>query len=315
MPDLYCPEPVPDIDTTDRTVSVATDEFTECVDIVATPGPEPDPVQTSQLCLDPQLPSDRAQIINLQQRVVQLADSIRDFVVLLDVPPGLSQHQILDWRSNFRSSFAAAYFPWVRVSRQDDRRNRLVLINPAAVAAGIIAAREISLGLPFGPANTIAESVVDVGELVSESRHDELHPVGVNIFLRQRDGVWLSAARTLSSNAQLRQLSVRRLMIQLVRVLRRQTHWMVFEPNNQKLWRDVSRMLNNFLADLYRSGAFRGGTEEEAFFVRCDKHTNPRPIVDAGKLVAEIGVAPAEPLEFIVLRITRDGDSTSVQEV
>jgi diaminohydroxyphosphoribosylaminopyrimidine deaminase/5-amino-6-(5-phosphoribosylamino)uracil reductase len=33
-------------------------------------------------------------------------------------------------------------------------------------------------------------------------------------------------------------------------------------------------------------------------------------VVDAGRLVVEIGVAPAEPLEFLVLRLARDGEGT-----
>jgi len=33
-------------------------------------------------------------------------------------------------------------------------------------------------------------------------------------------------------------------------------------------------------------------------------------VIDAGRLICEIGIAPAEPLEFIVLRIARDGDGT-----
>ncbi len=41
------------------------------------------------------------------------------------------------------------------------------------------------------------------------------------------------------------------------------------------------------------AGAFRGATEEEAFFVRCDETNNPALIADAGRLIAEIGVAPA----------------------
>ena len=45
-----------------------------------------------------------------------------------------------------------------------------------------------------------------------------------------------------------------------------------------------------------------------AYFVRCDESLNPPQLVDAGRLLCEVGVAPAEPLEFLVLRITRDGD-------
>lgn len=315
VPDLYCPEPLIEIDAVDEPVSLAGSEFSECVDLDPSPRTEPDPVQANQLCLDPSMPADLEIIIGLQQRLVQFAEDTRDMVVLLDVPPGLTQRQILTWRSRFRSSYAACYSPWLNAARDDDRRDRLILTNPSAVAAGIIAGREITFGVPFGPANSVAEAVVNVDESIAETRHDQLHPMGINVFLKEREGVRLAAARTLSKDAQLCQLSVRRLMILLVRVLQRQIHWMVFEPNNRRLWRDVRRMLLNFLANLYRSGAFRGSTEAEAFFVRCDEHTNPQPIVDAGKLVAEIGVAPAEPLEFIVLKITRDGDSALVSEV
>jgi hypothetical protein len=37
--------------------------------------------------------------------------------------------------------------------------------------------------------------------------------------------------------------------------------------------------------------------------------------VDAGQLIAEVGVAPSEPLEFIVLRLVRGGDQTLALEV
>ena len=73
---------------------------------------------------------------------------------------------------------------------------------------------------------------------------------------------------------------------------------------------EIRLLLQNYLRQLYRLGAFRGATEEQAFFVRCDETNNPAYITDAGRLIAEIGVAPAEPLEFIVLRLARNGDGT-----
>ena len=177
------------------------------------------------------------------------------------------------------------------------------------MAAGV-ARREVLYGVPFGPSNELAAGVVDVDDVVSPPRHDELHPAGVNVFLRERDGIRLTAARTLSLDRDYRQLSVRRLMTMLRRVLEQQTQWMVFEPNTESLRGDVELMLESYLRGLYRANAFQGATESEAFFVHCDDALNPQPVVDAGRLVAEIGVAPAEPLEFIVLRLSRDGDGT-----
>ena len=91
-------------------------------------------------------------------------------------------------------------------------------------------------------------------------------------------------------------------------------HWMVFEPNTPSLWSEVRHLLNNYLRQLFIAGAFKGESEEEAFFVRCDAELNHRRIVDAGQVIAEIGVAPAEPLEFIAVRITRGGDGTLAVE-
>jgi phage tail sheath protein FI len=120
--------------------------------------------------------------------------------------------------------------------------------------------------------------------------------------------VLLSAARTLSRDPQWRQLSVRRLVTMLKRVLERRLQWMVFESNTPQLRREVAHTLRAYLRELYRAGAFRGATEAEAFFVRCDDRLNPAAVIDQGRLVCEIGVAPAEPLEYLVLRIHRDGD-------
>jgi phage tail sheath protein FI len=266
------------------------------------------------LLLDPKVPQDLDQIISLQIRVVELAERLAKFVVLLDVPIGLTHRQVLRWRSRFHSSYAAAYHPWLLVSREDDRRDGLLRLNPSAVAAGIIARQEISFGLPHGPANAVAADVIDVEEAVAPARHDELHQLGINVYLSERDGIRLTAGRTLARDPRYRQLTVRRLMLLLRRALSQQTHWMVFETNSPSLWADVRHMLRNFLRTLYQAGAFTGATEDEAFFVRCDKQLNTQRVIDAGQLLVEIGIAPCEPVEFIVLRMRANADGTILLE-
>src|SRR2546430_860305 len=69
-------------------------------------------------------------------------------------------------------------------------------------------------------------------------------------------------------------------------------------------------LLNVSLRQLFTAGAFRGSTEDDSFFVRCDDTNNPQRIAALGQLLVEVGVAPAEPLEFIVLRLSRDADGS-----
>jgi len=311
VPDLYSPFPLVEPRKLSLPVSLAGPVFTRCLDLPApTVTPEPPPADLVNLRLDPAIPEDLERITTLQTQVVGFAEQVRSFVALLDVPPGLTQRRILNWRSRFQSSYAAAYHPWLVVVRQDDQRNIPVPLPPSAAAAGIIAQVENTFGVPHGPANVIAAQVLDVRETVSPARHDELHPLGINVYLLERDGVRLTAARTLSADPGFRQLSVRRLLVLLRRTLEQQMQWVVFEPNNSALRAKLRQLLGVYLRQLFTAGAFRGATEDDSFFVRCDETNNPPRLADLGQLLVEVGVAPAEPLEFIVLRLARDADGS-----
>jgi hypothetical protein len=314
VPDLYSPKALEPVEPIADVISLAGPTFERCDDPPPAPEQEVRDDPLDGLALDPRLPADRRRIGELQQRLQDLAELLRSWIVLLDVPPGLNQRQVLEWRAQFDSAYAAAYHPWVRVAPLGDRRRNLVDINPSAAAAGIIARRELLFGVPFGPSNELAIEVVDVAERVSPGRHDELHPQAINVFLRERDGIRLTAARTLSRDPTWRQLSVRRLVTMLHRALDEQMQWAVFEPNTPSLRADIRHLLENFLRRLARANAFAGATDEQSFFVRCDESLNPPSVVDLGRLIVEVGVAPAEPLEFIVLRIARDGDGTLTVE-
>ncbi len=81
--------------------------------------------------------------------------------------------------------------------------------------------------------------------------------------------------------------------------------WVVFEPNDSKLWARVRRDVTSFLRVVWRSGALFGDTPEQAFYVKCDEELNPREIRDLGQLIIEVGLAPVKPAEFVIFRITQ----------
>jgi hypothetical protein len=314
-PDLYSPFPLDPFEPILDPPSLAGSSFAPCVKTAPGQGKQLTPVaDLAGLRLDPRDPAMLEQIISLQARLEDFCGLMKAFIGLLDVPPGLSQRQILQWRTSFQSAFVASYHPWLKVARRDDSRDVLVSIPPSSTAAGLIARSETLFGVPHGPANLLAAEIVQVSDVVGPARHDELHPAGINVYLRERDGVRLSAARTLSRDASYRQLSVRRLITMICRTLDQQTQWMVFEPNNSSLRAELRALLTGFLRSLGALGAFRGATEEESFFVRCDATNNSPADIDAGRVIAEIGVAPSEPIEFIVLRFSRNADGTFTAE-
>jgi len=314
VPDLYVPmqwageesiDPIPE--------GAAGAEFAECVEIPAIPPIKTEPLGAlTGLILDPRAQAGLDEIVALQRRVQDFCESTQNHIALFDVPPDLSQARIEYWRAQFDTSWVAAYHPWLvptlRASDPADTAHaRERRLPPSAVAAGIVARRELERGVQFGPANEIARSIIHVAEPQPAGRADALHTINVNCFLREPQGVALIGARTLSRERDWRQLSVRRLILMLRRALLAQMQWTVFEPNGPRLWRDIRHAIESLLRKLFQAGAFAGRTEAESFFVRLDTE---RQRLDRGELLVEIGVAPAEPLEFILVRLRRDGDGT-----
>jgi hypothetical protein len=254
------------------------------------------------LVLDPADPDQLCELVDRQRRVVAAAQDLR-VVALIDVPPGLNDAQVLRWRTWFDSSFAAAYHPWLRVPGPD-ATGALVDVPPSAVAAGIVARCELREGIARGPAGEVANGVVDVTAHVTQALHDRLHQLGVDVFRTGPDGVRLTGARTLSAKAGLRQLTTRRLLMELERVVLRRLGWTVFEPADDRLRAGIRRHVDQLLGELFDAGAFAGGTPQESWFVDVGVPDATGP----GRLVVEIGVAPAAPLEFVLVRVVLDAD-------
>jgi phage tail sheath protein FI len=98
-------------------------------------------------------------------------------------------------------------------------------------------------------------------------------------------------------------IPVRRLALFIENSIAGGTQWAVFEPNDEPLWARLRASVEEFLHDLFRSGAFPGSTPEEAFFVRCDRTTMTQDDLDAGRVNVHIGFAPLRPAEFVIIRI------------
>src|SRR5207237_365565 len=96
--------------------------------------------------------------------------------------------------------------------------------------------------------------------------------------------------------------------------LDRSTQWLVFEPNSEALWRDVDRVLRAFFDDLWRRGMLDGATANDAYAVACGEQTMTTDDIERGHLIANIGVQPPWPAEFIVARIGRTESGLQILE-
>ena len=47
--------------------------------------------------------------------------------------------------------------------------------------------------------------------------------------------------------------------------------------------------------------------------MKCDEETNPPEVIDAGTVVAIIGIAPVKPAEFVVFRISQSAGGAEIE--
>ena len=115
-------------------------------------------------------------------------------------------------------------------------------------------------------------------------------------------------ALTLSEEADTQPINVRRLMSLLRRLALKQGTQFVFEPNSDALRRAIDHRFRNWLGTLFARGAFAGDTPQAAFRLRVDSIVNTPQSIDAGRLIIEIAIAPAQPMRFLTVRLVQSGD-------
>ena len=254
-------------------------------------------------------------------KAVQLAmiahcELMADRVAILDPPPSLNAQQIKDWRVNdagYDSKYATLYWPRLKV--MDPTKGKAIFIPPSGHMAGVWARNDDTRGVHKAPANEVVRGAISLELNITKGEHDQLNPVAVNCvrsFPGQGIRVW--GARTLSSDPEWRYLNVRRLFNYVEESILSGTNWVVFEPNDSKLWDSVRRTVTMFLRRVWRDGALFGRTPAEAFFVKCDEENNPPENRDAGILTVEIGIAPVKPAEFVVFRISQFSGGAGLEE-
>ncbi len=211
------------------------------------------------------------------------------------------------------SKYAAFYYPWIKVF--DPLSNAYKLVPPGGHIAGVYARSDQERGVHKAPANEVLRGASELEVNVSKEDQMTLNPRGVNcIRAFPGRGIRVWGARTTSSDPLWKYVNVRRLFLFIEESIDEGTQWVVFEPNNERLWARVRQTINHFLTGVWRDGALMGNNQDEAFFVRCDRTTMTQDDIDNGRLIVLIGIAPVKPAEFVIFRIAQVARGSEIAE-
>lgn len=209
-----------------------------------------------------------------------------------------------------RSSYAAVYFPWLKMKDPSGVSSDLIAVPPSGSVAGIYGRIDAAQGVWKAAAGGRSNINGAVGLWVdaSDRMRSTLNPIGGNaIRAFPGSGVVIWGAQTLDTQSNLvyRYVPVRRTAIYIEQSIYNAIQWAVFEPNDANLWASLRRTIGAFMNAQWRAGAFSGDTPKSAFFVKCGKETTTYADIEAGIINIEVGFAPLKPAEFLVLKLSQ----------
>jgi hypothetical protein len=219
---------------------------------------------------------------------------------------------------DYNTSYAATYFPRVRM-RDSLSGNGDLLIAPSSVAAiGALAFSDSDSGAPwFAPAGFNRGGLSQLGgpqgpkvigafKQLSKSNRDELYQRNINPVARFPaigETVIFGQKTLQQTKSALDRINVRRLMIFLKKRVGRVAETVLFDQNVQATW---SRFKAG--ADLIlRDAQSRLGITE--YKLVLDETTTTADLVDQNILYAKVFIKPARAIEFIAIDfiVTRSG--------
>ena len=212
------------------------------------------------------------------------------------------------------SSYAATYFPWVKV--RDNVNSADLWVPPSVVALGAMSYTDRVQAPWFAPAGfnrgglssgVSGLPVVSTALKLFKDDRDDLYEAGINpIATFPNEGVVIFGQKTLQiERSALDRINVRRLMVFLKRGISRIANTILFEPNVPDTWNNFKNQATPFLNDVKT----RFGLTD--YKLVLDETTTTPDLIDQNILYAKLFIKPARAIEFIALDfiITNTGAS------
>jgi hypothetical protein len=205
---------------------------------------------------------------------------------------------------NLNSSYAAAYYPWVRIT--DTVSGRGVWAPPSVAALGALAFSEKRAALWFAPAGfnrgglsqgAAGIPVTMVRSKLTSKERDDLYDANINpIASFPNEGIVIFGQKTLQSTpSALDRINVRRLMIFVKKEISRIAAQLLFEPNVNDTWKRFTNQAEPFLNNIKNQFGL------DAFRVVLDETTTTPDLIDENKIYAKIFLKPTKAVEFFAI--------------
>jgi phage tail sheath protein FI len=249
--------------------------------------------------------------------VTKVASGRQDSIFVVDTAEDQTAAQIAG-SALPSSSYAAVYYPWIYISDPAPGavRGGVVKVPPGASVVGMILRTDTSRGVfkaPAGVSATLANTVASEKRLTNADL-DSLASINVNVIRPvPGSGITVMGARTRAVGTSDQYISVRRTINYVKKRAAEVSRFALFEPNTPALWEQLRVTNGAFLSELWQVGGLAGLDFSQAFYVKCDGENNTTATISNGEVHVEIGIAPAFPAEFVIIRVGQfEADASTI---
>lgn len=257
---------------------------------------------------------------SVQNELITLAEKTKEFLAVVSPPYAIgSVQKAIDWSNGLdttrsaaiNSSYAAIYWPWVKVFSAFDGVDRWY--DPSIYAIRQMAFTDDVGESWFAPAGFTRGRLTkptDTEEELSQGDRDALYSDGnvINPIVNfPQQGITIFGQRTAQrSPSALDRVNVRRMMILIRKIILRSTRQFVFEPNDPTTWSQIEALTTNLIDPIARG---RGISE---YRVICDDTTNTPIRKERGELWCKVVIKPTKTAEIIVFELNLVNQSDSI---
>jgi len=217
-----------------------------------------------------------------------------------------------------KSSYGAVYYPQL-VMADPTKTGPAAVRNtfPGGAVAGAYIRSEVARTVAKAPAGYDLDirNALGLTGSFTESEAGSLYDThNVNLFKAiPGAGIVINGARTMSKATPAKYIPIRRSLNYLKQVLKAETAFAVFEPNDERLWTRINMNVSSLLSEFWRSGGLKGANANQAFYIVCNSTNNTSTTINNGEVHVEVGVALQYPAEFIVINLSQwTGGSNTV---
>jgi phage tail sheath protein FI/limonene-1,2-epoxide hydrolase len=270
---------------------------------------------------------DRATAV-MQQALINYCETWRggSIFAILDPPAGLTAAGVVDYVVSVgqllnASEFSGMYWPRVEVRNPNTavygNVERVVVPNSGHVA-GVYARTDARPGGIYNPPagsevgqfNSVLGFETD--EVLDIRRRGIVFQSRINPLTSSR-GIppYIDGSRTLKGNGNFPFVGERRGVIFIEQSIKLGIEFARHRNNSPELRREVTRIIDTFLNDQMKAGAFRSKDPAKAYFVDFGDGLNPDTLVFEGKMIGRVGLATQKPAEFIEVRFSQNTQAPS----